>query len=362
MRAGAWAPRGRRAAAYLCAALAVTLGAGAVAGPHPGLARQLQLGQVRQVHRAVLPKLAASPDDPDLMAVLGAALAKAGSYTDAEAAFRLAEGSAWAEAEALPLRADALRALGAVEQAGALRRAALLVPGHHPGWEAQVWMEIAEDHIEQGDLVEASAMMEQAIAWYPAAALPWAGRARVAHLQGDLEARDEAMWMAARLADRPLGLLDLVQAAVLAEEGAFEAADALLQAQPTARGTDMRLWALRAQIARQRGAPEEALRLLEEERFHWSEEPLLIEERVRALWALERPAAGEAALAQARRRNPGSARLADLQVEAELRALLAAGQPAAAAARWRAACAEAPRSARRAAMGRWVSGDRATTP
>ncbi len=356
MRAGAWAPRRRRAAAYLCAALAVTLGVCAAAGPHAALLRQLQLGQYRQVHRAALRALATAPDDPDLMAVLGGALAKAGSYTDAEAAFRLAEGSAWVEAAALPLRADALRALGDVEQAGALRRAALLTPDHHPGWEAQVWMEIAEDHIEQGDLDEANAMMEQAIAWYPAAALPWAGLARVAHLRGDLEARDEAMWMAARLADRPLGLLDLVRAAALADEGAHEAADALLQAQPTARGTDPRLWALRAQIARQRGAPGAALAMLDEERFHWSEEPLLIEERVRALWALERTGEAEAALKQARRRNPGSARLADLQVEAELRALIAAGRPAAAAARWRAARAEAPRSARRAAMGRWATG------
>jgi tetratricopeptide (TPR) repeat protein len=355
MRAGVWAPRGRRAAAYLCFALAVTLGGAARGGPHPALQRQLQLGQYRLVHRAVLPLLTASPDDPDLMAMLGAALAKAGCAGDAEAAFRLAEGSPWAEAEALPLRADALRTLGAVAQAGALRRAALLDGDRHAGWEAQVWMEIAEDHIEQGDLVEAEAMMQQAIAWYPAAALPWAGLARVAQLRGDPEARDEAMWMAERLADRPLGLLDLVRAAVLAEEGAHEAADALLRAQPTARGNDVRLWALRAQIARQRGAPDEALRLLHEERFNWSEEPLLTEERVRALWALDQHDAADAVLAQARRRLPGSGRLADLAVEAELRALLRAGRPDAAAARWAAAVAEAPRSARRAALGRWAS-------
>jgi hypothetical protein len=124
MRAGVWAPRGRRAAAYLCFALAVTLGGAARGRPQPALQRQLQLGQYRLVHRAVLPMLTASPDDPDLMAMLGAALAKAGCAGDAEAAFRLAEGSPWAEAEALPLRADALRTLGAVAEAGALRRAA----------------------------------------------------------------------------------------------------------------------------------------------------------------------------------------------------------------------------------------------
>jgi hypothetical protein len=88
-------------------------------------------------------------------------------------------------------------------------------------------------------------------------------RAEIAALRAERDAlRARAEAAEAALATARAEGAAAERAAVLAEEGAHEAADALLRAQPTARGNDVRLWALRAQIARQRGAPDEALRLL----------------------------------------------------------------------------------------------------
>ena len=342
------ASRARRAGSYLCIALVVT---SAAAAPTPDLARHLARGQLRQAHRLVLTQLSTDPDNADLMGIYGAVLARAGCAADAEAAFSLAAGSAWVEQQGLALRADALRDLGAVEQAAELRGAVLLAGVHHPGWEAQVWMEQAEDELERGRWDEAAALTEQAIAWYPPGGLPWAARARVALEAGALAEAEEALWMANRMADRPLGLAALVEAGLLLAAGAPLEAEALLHAQPTARGSDLRLWVLRAEIARQKGDPAEALRILDDERFHWSAAPVLTEARVRALWELGRTEEAASALAEAQARAPGSARLADLALEAHLRDELSTGHTGSAAARWRQAAASDPLNRRRAALG-----------
>ncbi len=292
------------------AAFGLSLGAVALTSTPAGarspplILRALRLGQVRLAHRELLRALVKEGDDPDIIAIFGATLARAGFSGDAVATFDFALGSDWYEQQGLGDHADALRELGRGSEAAQLRLGVLMRGERSATVDAQVMMEIAEDHLSVGDLDEALLLAERAIAWGPASPLPYCALGRVLRARGDTEGAWEALQLADRAADRKVAALELLRARLLLDEGLYEEAIAALESLPRGRNDNLQVWALRAEISLQEGLPEDALQVLEHERLGFQASPILAELRARALIGLGRAPEARAVAAEALRSAP----------------------------------------------------------
>lgn len=260
----------------------------------PLILRALRLGQVRLAHRELLRALEKEGDDVDLIAIFGATLARAGYFGDAAATFPFAAGSDWYEQQGLGDHADALRELGRGDEAAALRLGVLLRADRSATFDAQVMMEIAEDHLEAGQLGAALEAAERAVAWGPGSPLPYCTLGRVHRALGEPEAAWDALRLADRAADRQVAALELLRAQLLLDAGLHEEAFAALDSLPRGRNDNLKVWAMRAEISVQEGLPDDALLVLDHDRLRFQAAPALVEVRARALSALGRRAEAKA--------------------------------------------------------------------
>ena len=311
-RGWGWARPLRGLALALGLAGAAALPVAATARVPPLILRELRLGQVRLAHRDLLRALAKEGNDPDLLAIFGATLARAGFPTDAVTTFELVRGSAWYEQHGLGDHADALRELGRGDEGVALRQGVLLLADRSAAFDAQVMVEVAEDYLSVGELGEAERAAEVALAWGPASPLPYVTLARVRRAAGDREGAWEAYFFADRAADRRVGVLVMLRAQLLLDDGLYEQARGALATLPRGRTDNLQLWALRAEIDLQEGIPEDALGTLQHSRLGFQGAPVIAEAEARALSALGRADEARAVADDALRAAPDRASLKKL--------------------------------------------------
>jgi len=263
----------RKLAVALAFPLVLLQASPASAGVPPLLARDLKRGQVRMAHRNAVDQLTTNPDDPDLHALFGAVLSKAGYYSDSVNAFTFAQGSEWYDVDGMPYHADALRHAGYGKEAALLRKVILDSGPKKSGWSITVLINLVDDYRAAKDMSAAWETADQLLGWYPGSPLTWATIADLYIDEGDLD----SAWMALFEGDRMIGRTSfrthLVRARLFLAEGLFEEAWAATEAVPRGRYRDYSFWAFKAEIQRQEGFPEDAVMTIEQDRFKYQNDP-----------------------------------------------------------------------------------------
>jgi Flp pilus assembly protein TadD len=245
----------------------------------------IQRGQYRLATQAVFKRLAESPDDVELHAILGVAWSKNDFYTDALGAFALCSGSIYYEDRGIEAHADALRAVGQGEAAAALRLERLLDADLNEGRELKVLIGAMDDLREAGDFDGALAIADRAEALFPRSPMAMAAVADVYLDIGDLDAADAAIWAMRQLGDTTRGAAVLARRAII--DGDLTEADAILEDSRRFRNPTARLASLRAEVLRLGGDPHSAADLLERNRWRALETPELIQVRLKVYTDME---------------------------------------------------------------------------
>lgn len=268
-------------ALILLLALQPSIGHGQALGP-PLMA--YRTGNPRIAMEAAGRLLERDPDSADAFAVMGMSLAGMGSFADAAPCFTFALGSELLEADGLNDRADTLRALGRPAEAAALRAEALPLMGEGT-LALRTGLELVDDLRTAGALGEALDAAEALIGAWPYSAAAHAAHAQVLIDLGRDDEADFALWLANRRASLSR---QSVEAAIRLNlrHGDIDAAWAEVTQERLPMRAAASTVALRAELLRLRGEPEEALALLDAPRFRYPDHPLFLAARARALLAL----------------------------------------------------------------------------
>lgn len=256
----------------------------------------LRMSQPAAAWTEVSRLLVTRPDDPDLYAVAGAALAAAGDYADAVVWFDLALGSAWLDGEGRRSYADALREVGRADEAVLLRQD-ILLQARTEGARIAAAAGLVEDLRRAGRHAEAEIAADEALASHPRAAIIHATLADLALDRGDREAAEYHLWMVDHLG-APVFRARLVEARLCLLEGDTECVARVGRETRRSHSRDPRIRALEAEAWLLEGRPEDVLELLQQPRFRLQQHPELLSVEVCA-----RADLGDAAAAAAVRRR-----------------------------------------------------------
>ncbi len=266
-------------------------------------------GQPQRVMGDLREALETHPDDVDLHALLGAALARAGHYPDAAAELALGRTSPYYELDGLDAEADVLRAEGRGRAAAELRFQRFLAEGG-PGLTVFSLQGVIDDYRSAGDLEAAEDMAWKAIAWRPWSPSPYAMLALVKLDEGDLAEAEALVWLAERNGTRDPAPLDLARARILASYGAYDEAARALHHAARLRPRSRAILAARAALLREAGRPADALALIEMPRWGHHQDPFVWAVEVEVRWDLGEKDAARALLDRALRLYPDNPELA----------------------------------------------------
>lgn len=254
----------------------------ALGGPiSPAILLSMRMGQPRMALPELREAVRNQPDDPDLYAWLGLALAHIGQYAEAVPAFEMCAGSTIYERNAIGPHADALRATGEPEAAAALRLSRALARKDGADAAGTLFLGQVDDWRWAGRLDLAEDAAWAAIAEAPSAEQTWAALADVYLDAGDLEEARATLWVATR--DGRTSLRGaLAEARLAMAEGDYEAAEEALVSSPRERYRSHRLAAMESEILRRQGFPEAARANLEVPRLPDQDRPEVLAERAAA--------------------------------------------------------------------------------
>ena len=271
MRAG-WCQAG-----WIFGGLLLAAGASAAPQIYPFQA-QLKVGQLRSAMAGIRAAIDRNPDEPDLFAWLGIAVARAGAYAEALPAFELAVGSEIYDQQGIAFHADALRATGQPERAAALRRERLVDVDLEDD-SALLWIGIAEDLEAAGDLEGAWEAMSWAESVAPSSANMLAAKAELELQLGEPDEAAASLWLASLSGGGP-GVRERLAGCRLArQEGDLaEASRALGRTGVGHRKS--RLGIYQAELLREAGAPARCLEMLDQPRFLDRERPIYLAVRM----------------------------------------------------------------------------------
>jgi len=239
----------------------------------------IRRGQYRMAVQNIFRRLEGSPDDPELYSMLGLAWSRSGYMADAVGAFQLCGGGEHYEDEGLEAHANALRELGDPEAASELRRQKLLDPNLSEGRMVRVYIGLVDDARAAGDLDGALHWVEEAEAVYPRAPIVQAAVADIMMDIGDYEAADVALWESAQLGATRRGIIS--QARRSLSLGNYLSAETYLEDARALNSPNNALAALRAEVQRLQGFPEDAAEILNRSRWELTEDPMILAIRIR---------------------------------------------------------------------------------
>ena len=172
----------------------LVLAAHAQAGPTMMTARAFRMGQWRTAAESLRDSLERSPEDSELLARLGLAYYQLGLYSDAELAFRDAEGSEYYERVGIGAHASTLRELGRAEEAAPLRQAQIIAAESDSALNS-AYLGAADDALARGDLDEALEQATWGLSVRPASPSAHAWLADIHHQRGELDDMGFHLWM-----------------------------------------------------------------------------------------------------------------------------------------------------------------------
>lgn len=249
----------------------------------PWVPRFIGLGRTHSVVEWVDQGIAVDPDNPNLYAIRGAALARDERFVEALGDFERGAGSDFYEETALRYHADALRESGDVFAAVALRESQLAATAMRKGVRFTQELRIVQDLQFGGDLIEAHARAEELVAEYPTVASAWS---TLAELQTDLGDTDGAMislhmgGQVGKRAHRQIGAAKLHLMRTLGDE--VGAAEAVVETGKRVGGR-RDYWNAYLDYQLDQGNAGFVLGMLDRKRFGRNRSPALAALRVRAL-------------------------------------------------------------------------------
>jgi tetratricopeptide (TPR) repeat protein len=241
----------------------------AAGGPSSQATRALQLGQWRAAAEALRADLQRAPEDPDLLAHLGLAYYQLGLYSDAEAAFRNAAGSAWYDQQGVGAHAATLRALGRHDELGPLRQAQILEADSESATVTAL-LAAADDAIAAGDLELALDWADQALALRPTSPNAHAWLADIHQRRGASDDAGFHLWMSEREGYSARRSAELRVRWAL-DEGALPEALTLVEENRQGRRRNATLAVLHARVYRELGWLDEADAVFDRQYVHFGE-------------------------------------------------------------------------------------------
>jgi tetratricopeptide (TPR) repeat protein len=272
--------------------------------------RALRIGQWRTAAESLRASLEDDPEDPELLARLGLAYFQLGLYSDAEAAFRNAAGSAWYEAQGVGAHAATLRELGMFDDLAPLRQAQIIAADDETGLNT-AFLGAADDAIAAGDLDQALTMAEQALALRPSSPTAHAWLADIHQQRGDDEAAGFHLWLAELNGYRANRATVLRVRTALDDDALVEALDLLGQGR-TGRRRNAELAVMHAETYRRLGWLDDAQEVFERQFVHFGERRDYLVERGQLLHAQGQQDEGCAMLDRAERTYPHHPEAAEL--------------------------------------------------
>ncbi|MCB9764381.1 MAG: tetratricopeptide repeat protein [Alphaproteobacteria bacterium] len=267
-------------------------------GPGDGASVAFRKDQFRRASGKLRALLDVHPDNLRAHCMLAMTEARAGFYADAIAGFGLCAGDPLYEVEGISDHADTLRALGHPAEAAALRLSQRVnVEGEDT--ELPVLLDAALDLRFAGDDVGAEELLVEATGLFPRSSSAHAELAELLFAQGRLDDAEFHLWLAdlygGGLSHRTRLVLGRVQ---LAEDNLVGANETLTRAS-NQRPRSADAAALLAESLRRMGRADEALDLLQGNRFTFHEHPALLAAEARALADVGRTAEATAILSRA---------------------------------------------------------------
>jgi tetratricopeptide (TPR) repeat protein len=256
-------------------ALSGPVGAGPVRNP---IQRAYRTGQPTVAVDALRKKLDDDPDNADDSAMLGAAWARMGRFSDALSELRLGIGSIYYEDDGVGAQADALRAFGKGLDAARLRLQ-LRVMARDDATEGTILLKAAEDARWGGNPWIAEDYVWEAMSILPYSPLVWAVLADVYLDQGDRDSADFAFWRAQDLGPDVNRVL-LVETRMALIDNEPLAARIELDKAWNKNTLNVDVMLLRAELQRRFGYPQDGLHLVDGSRWVAREFPGLFAMRV----------------------------------------------------------------------------------
>jgi len=242
--------------------------------------------RVPQALEMLGPLLDASPDDPELHGVYGSLMTQAGWHGDAVTAFGFADGSEWYAKNGMRQHANSLRAIGHVEEAVRVRELSRLNPRRDEASDVATFRELVNDYTEGRLWEEGELVVDELIGMSPEIPKSWATATWFHTARGDFDAAYWCAWQAERLGD-PFES-KVARANLYMEMGDLDAATVVLGDALRRRARHLVAGAVKAELARRKGNPVEAIEITHHKRYNETTHIDLRSVEVRALIDLHR--------------------------------------------------------------------------